>query len=240
MSLRLPFALVSTLLLGIAVAPDASASSRTARELTFDVFLDERPIGQQRFALQPTHDGLRVETRANFAVRILRLTAFAYEHRNVEEWRGRCLASIDSSTNSNGTPYRVSGSLSAEGFVVSGSAGARRLDACVGTFSYWDRGRMIDRNQLLNSQTGEYVAVTAEPLGAGTLSLGEQEVAVERWALRGEGLEITLAYAARDGEWLALDSELEGGRTLRYRRSAVELAPVPHGPSSARQASPDR
>jgi hypothetical protein len=240
MSKCLPLVLISTLLLGLPVASTASASPRTARELNFDVFLDERPIGQQRFALQPTQDGLRVETRASFAVRILRFTAFAYDHRNVEEWRRGCLQSIDSSTDSNGTPYSVSGSLSPEGFVVSGSAGARRLDACVGTFSYWDRGQLIDRKWLLNSQTGEYVAVTAESLGAGTLSLGEREVAVERWVLRGRNLEITLAYAARDGEWLALDSELEGGRKLRYRRSAAELAGVPRASSSARAASASR
>lgn len=237
---RLLFVLISTLLVGLSIAPAAFASPRTARELNFDVFLDERPIGQQRFALQPTQDGLRVETQASFAVRILRFTAFAYDHRNVEEWRGGCLTSIDSRTDSNGTPYRVTGSRSAEGFLVSGSAGASRLDGCVGTFSYWDRGQLIDRKQLLNSQTGEYVAVAAEHLGAGTLSLGEQEVAVERWVLRGKGLEITLAYAARDGEWLALDSEIEGGRTLRYRRKAVDLAGAPQAYSSVRRASAER
>ena len=33
-----------------------------------------------------------------------------------------------------------------------------------------------------------------------------------------QDIDITLAYAADNGEWLTLDSRLEGGRTLRYRR----------------------
>jgi len=41
---------------------------------------------------------------------------------------------------------------------------------------------------------------------------------VERFALSGRNIDITLAYAADSGEWLALDSRLESGRMLRYRR----------------------
>jgi hypothetical protein len=56
------------------------------------------------------------------------------------------------------------------------------------------------------------------PLGAGSLTLGGREVRVERFALSGQDIDITLAYAADNGEWLTLDSRLESGRTLRYRR----------------------
>jgi hypothetical protein len=48
-------------------------------------------------------------------------------------------------------------------------------------------------------------------------------VAVKRYALKGQGIDITLAYTADGGDWVGLDSKLEGGRTLRYRRNAAEL-----------------
>jgi urease accessory protein UreE len=47
------------------------------RRLSFDVFLDERPIGFQHFNLQPTRDGVRVKTQAEFEVKVLRITACA-------------------------------------------------------------------------------------------------------------------------------------------------------------------
>jgi hypothetical protein len=209
--------LAAILLCGLFVSV-ADASSQAPRRLSFDVFLDERPIGFQHFDLQPTRDGVRVTTRAEFAVKVLRITAFEYDHRNEELWRGRCLQTIESTTNSNGTPYRVSGRAGEAGFVLGGGPG-RRLGDCVGTFAYWDRSQLAGRDRLLNSQTGDYLPVDVRPLGAGSLTLGGRDVRVERFALSGQNIDITLAYAADDGDWLALDSRLESGRMLRYRRA---------------------
>jgi len=226
---RASFACVGALAALLLVLP-ASANRPAPRALRFDVFLDERPIGEQRFDLSPTRDGLRVETRATFEVRLLRIKAFAYDHRNVEEWRGDCLASIASETETNGRRERVVGRASPAGFDVTGRDGAQRLDACVGSFAYWDKRRLLRRTKLLNSQTGEYMDVTARALGPGTLELGGRPLAVERWVLEGDGLAITLAYARDGGEWVALDSRLRGGFTLRYRRDPAELAPPASDP----------
>lgn len=206
-------------LLALGTATQSLAGGLPPRQLTFDVFLDDRAIGYQRFDLQPTPEGLRVETRAEFEVKVLRITAFEYDHRNVETWRGRCLQAIDSRTRSNGKQFRVTGSVTADGFVVGGTAGNRHLSECVGTFAYWDRHQLLERDRLLNSQTGEYVPVQVRPLGPGRLRSGEREMVVERFQINGQGVDITLSYAADSGEWVALDSRLDGGRTLRYRRN---------------------
>jgi hypothetical protein len=215
MSARL---LIAASLLGGLLLTTADASSEAARRLSFDVYLDERPIGFQHFDLQPTRDGVRVKTQAEFEVKLLRITAFEYDHHNEELWRGRCLQTIESTTNSNGTPYRVSGSVGDAGFVLGGAGQQRPLGDCVGTFAYWDRSQLAGRDRLLNSQTGEYVPVAVRSLGAGSVTFGGREVRVERFAISGQDIDITLAYAADNDEWLTLDSRLAGGRTLRYRR----------------------
>jgi hypothetical protein len=206
------------------LAPVAATAAAAPRQLNFDVFLEDRPIGYQRFELQPLPDGLRVDTRASFEVRVLRIKAFEYAHRNTELWRGGCLQAIESETNANGTPYRVRGNADASGLLVTRSGGPQRLDQCVGTFAYWDKGKLLGRDRLLNSQTGEYVDVAISPLGEGRLEIGGRVIPVDRYAVRGEGVDITLSYAQASGEWLALDSRIDG-RTLRYRRSAAELPP---------------
>ncbi len=101
-------------------------------------------------------------------------------------------------------------------------SGEERLDACVGTFAYWDRA-LLDRPRLLNSQTGEHVTVTLRALDETRLEIDGAQLAVERYALSGEDIEITLYYASETGQWVALDSRLEGGRTLQYRRRDVPL-----------------
>lgn len=211
----------------LAVVPAASVNATVGdgvHKLTFDVFLDDRAIGYQRFELTPAGDGTRIETQAEFEVKLLLITAFAYDHRNTELWRGGCLQAIDSRTDSNGKKYTVSGRAQGAAFVVATNAGERRLGDCVASFAYWDRNVLLQRQRLLNSQTGEYVPVRIDALGLDRVRIGQRDVAVERYALRGQGLDITLAYAVDGGDWVALDSKLEGGRTLRYRRSPSELS----------------
>lgn len=209
-----------------ASAPARSSASaaqhtdaRTVRELKFDVFLGDRAIGYQRFTLRPAGDALRIETRAQFVVKVLGLKVYEYDHRNTEVWRGNCLQTIESQTNSNGTAYRVQGRAETGAFVVDANAGERRLADCVGTFAYWDKRQLLSRTQLLNPQTGEYLPVRVRALGPGTLDVGARRVAVDRYALVGKDLDITLDYAATTGEWLGLESRIEGDRLLRYRRA---------------------
>lgn len=201
-----------------AVPTDAPAP----RQWNFNVYLDDREIGYHRFQLSSTADGMRLETRAAFEIKVLLLTVYAYDHHNAELWRDGCLRSIEARTDSNGDRYRVSGVARDGQLVVSTAAGVQRLDDCVATFAYWDR-RLLERKRLLNSQTGEYLPVKLEPLGDGSVRLGSRSVAVQRYALSAEKMDIELAYAADTGEWIALDSRIEGGRTLRYRRDAADL-----------------
>lgn len=195
----------------------AGAQERT---LVFDVFLDERRIGEQQFMLFPAADGERMETRARFEVKLLRITAFEYEHDNVEYWKAGCLQSIESVTDSNGTPYRVSGRRQDEGLRLDGTQGARVLPGCIGTFSYWNKQQLLGRQRLLNSQTGEHVQVAIRRLADARLPFEGREVSVERYEIRGTGLDLTVSYAVDGAEWVALDSRLESGRVLRYRRAA--------------------
>jgi len=208
------------------------------RKLNFDVFLDDRAIGYQRFELTPAGDGTRIETQAEFAVKLLLITAFAYDHRNTELWRGGCLQAIDSRTDSNGKKYTLSGRARGTAFVVATNEGERTLGDCVASFAYWDKDVLLQRQRLLNSQTGEYMPVRIESLGPDRVRIGQRDVAVERYALRGQGLDITLAYTVGGGDWVALDSRLDGGRTLRYRRSPGELS-APSVVQTARAGGPE-
>lgn len=149
--------------LSVPLALPVSASINSEmRKLSFDVFLDDREIGFQNFTVTPTSLGKRVETQAKFEVKVLRFTAFAYDHRNTEVWRDGCLQTIEARTDSNGKLQAVRGEDRGDAFVVS----------------------------------------TAE---------SEQ------------GIDLSIAYALGGGEWVSLDSKLDSGRMLRYRRSALEL-----------------
>ena len=210
----------TALCLSAAYGAPAAASTPSERRLEFDVYLDDARIGNHLFDLADEGGKQVVRSQADFEVKLLFFTAFSYEHRNREVWRDGCLQAIDSRTDSNGERYAVNGASTPTGFEVRTVSGEERLEACVGTFAYWDRA-LLERPRLLNSQTGEHVTVTLRALDGTRLEIDGVQLPVERYALSGEDIEITLYYASGTGQWVALDSRLEGGRTLQYRRRNV-------------------
>ena len=58
--------IAAALLIAILAAAAHASVGDGVRRLSFDVFLDDRAIGYQRFSLTPTGDGTRIETLAQF------------------------------------------------------------------------------------------------------------------------------------------------------------------------------
>jgi len=189
----------------------ASASAPAQRDYRFSVFLDDTKIGHHHFAI--IRDGQRklVRSEADFAVRILFVTAYSYAHSNEEHWVGSCLQRIRSTTDDNGERLAVTGELQGGTLRLARPGGNTTLDGCVRTFAYWDP-QLLDTTRLLNAQTGEYIPVKVTDLGFEFMQGREaRHVRIE-----GKMLAIDLWYS-RDDEWLALESTTENGARLRYR-----------------------
>lgn len=203
-----------------------AAGGVDAVEWNFDVYLDDREIGFHTFELDQV-DGARVlRSEADFKVKILFLTAFRYEHNNREVWRDGCLTSIEARTNANGKQFNVKGAAENGRFTLESDQGPAPVGDCVGTFAYWDR-KLLERDRLLNAQTGEYLDVQFKEQANTTYSLGQRDIEAERVYVTAKGIDIVLTYAGGSGEWLALESKLKNGRTLRYRRGAEDLESAP-------------
>ena len=82
------------------------------------------------------------------------------------------------------------------------------------TFAYWDPG-ILDEPALLNSQTGEILAVDVEPVAVETLNVKGREVETRRYRVHAKNMELDIWYS-RDQRWVALESTVKGGRKLRY------------------------
>ena len=184
----------AVLALALASPLAAEASIQSWR---FRVLLDGREIGRHTFTREEVADGARVLSEARFDVRFLFFSAYRYDHRAEERWRGDCLVSLEARTDDNGARKDVS----------------VRPAECTRSFSYWDPA-IVRAERLLNAQTGETVPVRTAALGNESISVRGKDTAASRHRLTGPGLSIDLWYAGRD--WVALESSVEGGRRLRY------------------------
>jgi len=192
-------------------APTAETAADAWR---FRVYLDDREIGYHHFYLQRSGDLSVLRSEANFEYRLMFVKLFHYEHENRETWRGDCLRSIESRTDSNGEPYHVDGQAESGHFRVAGSAGEAELPECIMSFAYWNPA-FLDQAKLLNTQNGEFLEVEISPPVAEPLTVRGEPQAAYRYRLEAGELQLDLWYSA-NRKWLALESEVRGGRKLRY------------------------
>jgi hypothetical protein len=192
----------------------AAAADEPAKTWHFTVLLNGSRIGEHQFVVARHGDELIVDTVAHFKVKALFIPLYGYDHQDHEVWRHGCVAAISSETHDNGKTLTVQGSLEGAALQVRGSRGSESIPGCVKTFAYWDPA-FLSESRLLNSQTGEYQSVVVTHTGVQNIRSGGQSAAADHYELKATHLSIDLWYSS-SGEWLALESKLGNGRTLRY------------------------
>ncbi len=202
------------IMLAVALTSAQHAAAAEYGEWRFEVKLDDTPIGYHNFEVRRDGSVTKVSSEADFKVRFLFFTAYRYRHEYSEVWDENCLAELRSSTDDNGKAFAVYGGKNTDGFDISAQQVQDTLQPCVMSFAYWNPAILL-QDALVNAQTGEYVPVTTEVLGEEPISVGGTPVNAKRFELEAEGRRIVIWYGP-SGEWLGLESEVEGGRTLRY------------------------
>ena len=180
----------------------------------FRVWLDDKEIGYHNFFMAENSGMRQLHSEASFEYKLLFVKLYDYEHENREIWNGDCLQSIESRTDANGEPYAVSGQRKEGEFELIASAGDASLPDCIMSFAYWNPS-FLQQKRLLNTQNGEYLEVQVSPPTFEELEVRGEQRPSYRYRLAAGALNLDLWYSP-DQQWLALESETEGGRILRY------------------------
>jgi hypothetical protein len=198
----------------------AASASADAREYRFDVYLDDRRIGEHHYEITGAPGSERVRSQASFEFKLLFVTLYRYRHVANERWQGGCLTELTSVTNDNGKNFEVEAGRNQAHLLLtrlSPDRESREISTdCPATFAYWDLQR-LDGGSLINTQTGEFtptrlIREDSEPID------GENAT---RYRLEVEGLApLQLWYRTGDDAWLRLSTRRDG-RLLEYRRVGV-------------------
>ncbi len=198
----------------LSVLPHSTATARVLDQWEFDVYLNDAKVGEHHYEIVEDNGAALVKTNAQFKVKLLFITAFKYAHENTERWQGNCLTHIQSRTNSNGKKQSVAGSANDVAFLLKTADGMGKLPGCVRSFAYWDLD-LLQAEQLLNPQSGEYVDVDLSYKGEELIEVGGEPVQAERYRLVAGDQDISLWYD-EGGRWLGLEALLKKSRVLRY------------------------
>ena len=204
---------LSALMLLACLVPGIAAS----KTLSFDVYLDDKKIGKHQVSISDGDNEKFVEVKANMQLSLLFITLFSYEHEAQERWQQGCIAKLDTRTLDDGEKLTVTGRKIDNGFEVISSDETQLLSDCVRTFAYWDP-QLLSSDYLLNTQNGKYEPAELVNEGESSLSFNGANYGEQRFRLNvGENVVINLWYDA-ENNWQALETEVAGGRKLRYLR----------------------
>ncbi|MEM7280047.1 MAG: DUF6134 family protein [Pseudomonadota bacterium] len=201
----------------VSTSTNALEYSGPVDHLNFNVYFNDKRIGEHTFTFSQADSVTRVQSEASFNYKILFITAFRYEHSAAERWRNNCLTQIEARTNSNGNRVQLSGERSTAGFMLDTGDQETELPDCVMTFAYWNP-RLLDQSRLLNPQTGEYVDVEVVAMGEETLQMDGKDLPAKRYRIIADDADISLWYSL-EYEWLALESVAKGKHLIRYERT---------------------
>jgi len=188
------------------------------RTYEFDVFLDKKKIGFQRFSVDASGKSVVMETTASFEIKFLFFTAYTYEHQNREVWENGCVVELESDTKANGKDHSVRARKLDKGLEIvattDGKTDTSVLTGCVKSFAYWDP-EILTADKLLNSQTGKQLDVAIEERDTEEFSVKGVQSFASRYHLDAEGMDLDIFYSP-DDQWIGLRSTVKGGRMLRY------------------------
>lgn len=139
-----------------------------AQVFDFDVLLNDKPIGRHQIKITVEPEGRTVvQGDADYTVKLLGITLFAYEHQHREVWDGNCLNAFASTTVTNSEIEQLTVTRNPEGYALitlkADKQFARDQLPCAWSYAYWRKG-FTTQQQLMNGQTGALSSVSIERL----------------------------------------------------------------------------
>ena len=192
----------------------------TRQNWNFIAYLDDKKIGFHNFEVISNDGKIIVKTEAKFDVSFMYIPLYSYEHKNKEVWRNDCLISLDSSTLDDGEELFVQLSNTSGNTQIITPDKNISNTSCIKSFAYWDYEN-INSKTLLNAQTGELIDVSRTFVGYEKINVNNQSMNARQYLLKGKdssgkSINIHLWYNSNN-QWLALESKLDNGRSLRYQ-----------------------
>jgi hypothetical protein len=111
-------------------------------------------IGSYSNTVEPSRDGITVETRVHFEVSMLGVRMYREEAERTERWQGNRLVSFHGVTDKGNGPAEVKGEARSNGFVISSSLGTVTAPASVHPANPWS-ANFLGSNTMMRPDSGK-------------------------------------------------------------------------------------
>jgi hypothetical protein len=164
---------------GIAAPAVAETPAQFAYRVTHSVFGD---IGTYTNTVEPTRDGITVQTRANFEVKMLGVRMYREVAERTERWQGNRLVSFHGVTDKGDGPAEVKGEARGNNFVITSAQGTINAPWSVHPANPWSAS-FLRSNTMMRPDSGKVEQVrvgsgqeTAVKIEGATISAVKYEI----------------------------------------------------------------
>jgi hypothetical protein len=198
----------------IATPKSSLLSPPPGKSLTFAVMRKGSKIGTHTLTFDQAGDNLTVQVNVELRVGLGPIVLFRYKHHAIEVWKNGQLVSLTTETNDDGTPNKVTGSRTPEGFKVEGTkahlytAPENALPA-----THWNR-KQLD-GPWINTQDGRLMHPTITPKGSEMIPVASgAKIPAKHFALTGDAVLETYYDDAQN--WVGLNFKAGDGSVILY------------------------
>ncbi len=218
-SLRTPFMAMAVVMAGFTAWQDANSAHAlnvpADGDLVFEVYRNGDRFGTHAVSFRESGDELEVETDIDLRVGLGPVTFFRYRHDAREVWRDGQLVSLNSQTLKDGRNLSLNvASNGAEALDIEGEAGVSAAPLGSVPTSYWNMA-LIERTEMLNTETGELMPISVRELGAENVEAGGETVRATRYRIDGGPIPLDILYDD-DQRWVGLAFTARGSEVI-YR-----------------------
>ena len=179
-------AFFASLLLTLGLTGAASpAGVPTDGVLAFDIVRNGEAIGTHTYHFDRSDDRTEVRIKTDINFRLFFIPVYRFEHESKEVWQDGKLASLESSTNENGTPVKLQVHRDEDSLMVYGEDGNLHVDREIIPASLWNR-LVLNRSQTLTTISGNVKKFEVEYVGEKELEVRGKKITTQHFRLTGE------------------------------------------------------
>jgi hypothetical protein len=185
-------------------------------KLDFHVVRDGHVIGTHALYFTASADTLLVHVVVDIVVGFGPIAFFRYRHRAMERWVGGRVDAIDSETNDDGTPLRMTVRRDDAGLVIEGTKMPRYVaEPATVPGSHWNRA-MLDA-PFINTQSARLMKPSVSLVGMDMVDVAGAPVQTRHYALRGD-VDLDTYYDLTPS-WAGLRFVAKDGSAIRYLKA---------------------
>ena len=151
---------------GCAEGPGDAITAARARYagdgLRFEVLRNGHRVGEHTVRFRNEDGALRVDSSMELRLKLWFIEAYHFRYRSTETWCGGRLATLEASTDDNGTVTRVSARHNPSGLVLSFAGHSTPIGHGVYPTTHWNRAA-LDGAEVLNTVTGQLNRIRVRP-----------------------------------------------------------------------------